>query len=58
MIQCPKCQKNFNEYEQHGVCVELYNECLLCRITKTTVQEMREIDRARRTKLEAKKKPS
>lgn len=54
-IQCPVCQKNYTEYDAHGVCIEIYNECLVCRIKRVTPEEMKEIHRALQHKMELKK---
>jgi|LauGreDrversion4_2_1035121.scaffolds.fasta_scaffold513380_2 hypothetical protein len=54
-IQCPDCQKNFTEYDAHGVCIEIYNQCLICRIKKVTPEEMKEIHRTLDGKLKGNK---
>jgi hypothetical protein len=54
-IQCPKCQKSFTEYDAHGVSVEIYNECLMCRLKTVTHQEMQEIHRTLQNKLQRNK---
>lgn len=45
MIQCPKCHKELEQPSEQAACIELFGECICCRIFKLNDDEIEKIQK-------------